>query len=119
MSVRLLENVTAIRLGPGVVSKITLAFGLTEVAVTAVALTAHDDNIRIGGLALLPLLFVVYLFVIFRIMKRFPQLALLEGSDLLAYYAHQGTMGFPEAASTGLTTNPERPDPLSLPRETQ
>ena len=113
---RFLENLTAIRLGPGVVSKATLAFGVVEVAPVAVIFTTHDERLRAGALALSALLFGVYHLVNFVILKWFPHLAVLEGAPLVEFYrTFQGTRGFPEAAPTRLSTNPDRPDPLSLP----
>ncbi|MCB1591853.1 MAG: hypothetical protein KDI90_05320 [Alphaproteobacteria bacterium] len=109
------ESVHRIRLGQGLVGKSTLGFAITIISIAVVAYKTNNEYL----LFLIPF-FVIGLFVwFFRSIKDFteknPELALLEGANLLAWKQIElAAKGVPKPENQQLIENPN-PNDLGLP----
>lgn len=108
MNLHLLEGFRALRTGPGVIAKHTLAFGFYEFAMLGTAFAFHSDEMRLVSVALMALGFVGYYLMNAFVMRKYPHLAASEGVDVLAYMGRsQGVMGFPDIAEVPSIENPK------------
>lgn len=111
MNWHLLENLKTLRFGPGALSKNLWALGFLLAVFAVTILATHNDELRVLILGLSLFAYLLYHGMNLLTMKLHPQLALLEGVELLDYYrSSQGVMGKPELADVPGIENPgERP----------
>lgn len=117
MDLHLLENFRLMKLGPGLVSKNLWALVAIEAALTAGMFATKSDPIHIGILATMLVVFLSnHVFNVLLVRKR-PELALLEGAQLVNYYrSSQGLIGKGDVAYSAGIENPEHPVQLSAGR---
>jgi hypothetical protein len=109
VNLHLFENFKAMRLGPGALSKNTWGLGFIESALTVSMFAFHDDRLHAATIGLMVTAYLLYSWMNARVMRDHPQLALLEGAELLGFYrSSQGLMGAPEVADAPAIENPRR-----------
>jgi hypothetical protein len=113
VNLHFLESFRAIRLGPGIVSKNLWAL-IAILSLLAVALfTTHDEKMRLMFVLIGAGLFGLYYLSNLIMMRARPEIALLEGAELVAFYqSHQGMMGRSEVADAPGVEKPDAPPRL-------
>lgn len=91
--------------------KITVITAFVLVAIAAIGLRLSDPYIQISALVLIALIFAVAIGTILWFAKKHPDLASLEGSELILWHQLRlSAKGLPEPPTT-----PQIPDPKSPP----
>ena len=78
------ETISRIRLGRGVVGRVSYVAALTIAALALIAYKASGERLRIGIAATISIVFLIYFFRTLRFAEKHKDLALLEGAELLA-----------------------------------
>jgi hypothetical protein len=114
--VKILEGFRSIRFGQGALSKNAILFSVVTAGAVGFIFATHDEKYRLVALAVIGVAFLLTHVSNFVTMKVFPQLALLEGAELVSYAsASQGLKGMPAVATTVASANPAYPEPVRLP----
>jgi hypothetical protein len=105
---KLLDNLKAIRFGPGVVGKTVLAFWGIIVLLVALGVTTPDLTFKFVALGTGAFLFVLTCLLNVYFVNRHPGLALIEGQTVVAYQRFQ-------AEAKGLANPPEDQPAITSP----
>lgn len=109
-------NLNQIKLGPGVVGRIT-TMGVAFFVCVAIALSRIDGAYFIAGIvALAAVILLILVFSAIRFANRNPELSLLEGANLVRYQeVRMAARGLPEAPPMPPIPDPQQHRPLSFP----
>src|SRR5438309_11054829 len=80
-----LSGISRIRLGHGVVSRVSYVAAVALIALGIVAYKTGNEQLRSGVAVGIALIFLIYFFTILRFAAKYKEIALLEGAELLAW----------------------------------
>ncbi len=97
----LVEKIKGLKLGPGLISKGTWAFGVFEVVLGTMFIAVNDVAMRWTILGLMAVAYPIYFVGNYVVVKCFPAHSLLEGAQLLDFLGWtQGVKGLPHVENT-------------------
>lgn len=77
------KGVETIRLATGVIGKTSVVAGITLIGLSAIGFQFQDPSIKLVALATIALIFLLYFAGVLIFAHKHPDLALLEGSELI------------------------------------
>jgi intracellular septation protein A len=95
------ESFDKIKLGRGIVAKISRVAITALLALGAATLAMHDDQLRMIAIAVLAVVFFIYVGVVVYLTSKHPLTSILEGAELVAWrrmdMGVKGLAALPEA----------------------